>query len=970
MQSVADGKFSTPAAAAKHFEICRSQMPKKQDSDPRPPQATFVTKMVTSGELHVEYTYEVGPLRGTSELAGEVRRRASRNFYNKQLALKELVALRLVAPDEVQGAMQGAIVASGPNDVLDEAPDETPGEAPHEAPDEASDTANATVVAVAAAAPTPGVPDDALGDSTGAWEEAEDGFDDLAAGASGNAFAIAPVDACGNISGENSAMAWDESDWSAIVAANARSTEQVARSKVAAQDTLTQLIIKRATHSTGVAKPNGRRMRSDGPALSESESVPHECLVDIHDVTAHCVSCGRSCDLGILLGIAHDLELGQTTMWGASHFRCQRVSRMLFIAEQYYYEHPSVKRVNIPCCYRDHLEQVLSGSAARAEAAAMSIWQNELDLDTVAERVRNSALELRFVEAAPALEIPLLNGTEHRMGKHFAFVAIRKDYVCVACDALRRLEGAALSPQLVANYKPYVLDEQAVRRVVAAAVVHGDGTVADPKALARHVNNGRLAMAIVQMDEATHEEAAAALPLQPPLTTKHAVETLRACLKHSAVSHVLLPNGAVLSPSAERLGNRSEAHSKGIEFDMISKQHFVRSGPAGGVFDATTIEAVLSEHDDVRSYAAREWRDEIDFIAPAASQHGVRTLAMNYLSGEKARKRRRANGSVLQTDGINQPRLRLLTPPLRGIEMDSKALRELSNDEEYLKRVRIPQQEAAGDCLLTIRHFGYGGEALNSNRTGNPFAKASSTVVRVCSQSESYRSASRYMATSTRTSANCGWLDVHADGDTLEPTVELMTVRWAACLDGMTDHSKRETLSQARGPQPLLSTSAWLRTSVAFDVAPCSGVGLVAGTESEHAVPQPLANMLGGLDVERGLTRSYAQSYRPDHQCEHDLPYFDAAAQRRNVGLRSDALPPGLPLSAGVVLPTEAAGAREVARGGRSNQRGPAHNLRRQPQQQEYFVAGEANAIVHGLQADRAAAARGDRINHNTGTAY
>jgi len=79
-------------------------------------------------------------------------------------------------------------------------------------------------------------------------------------------------------------------------------------------------------------------------------------------------------------------------------------------------------------------------------------------------------------------------------------------------------------------------------------------------------------------------------------------------------------------------------------------------------------------------------------------------------------------------------------------------------------------------------------------------------------------------------------------------------------------------LAACREAQPLAACSLWLRTSVALDAAPCSGLALVAGTESEHGVPVPLPDS-HGRDVERGgFTRAIAQSCRPD-DCSDDARF-------------------------------------------------------------------------------------------------
>ena len=72
-------------------------------------------------------------------------------------------------------------------------------------------------------------------------------------------------------------------------------------------------------------------------------------------------------------------------------------------------------------------------------------------------------------------------------------------------------------------------------------------------------------------------------------------------------------------------------------------------------------------------------------------------------------------------------------------------------------------------------------------------------------------------------------------------------------------------LASARQKQPLLSKLLWPRQALALDVFPCRDIAMVAGTEGEHGVPVPEPiDELPGVDLERGLTRSMAQSCRVD----------------------------------------------------------------------------------------------------------
>ena len=110
-------------------------------------------------------------------------------------------------------------------------------------------------------------------------------------------------------------------------------------------------------------------------------------------------------------------------------------------------------------------------------------------------------------------------------------------------------------------------------------------------------------------------------------------------------------------------------------------------------------------------------------------------------------------------------------------------------------------------------------------------------------------------------------------------TAELLATRWAAAAAGWSDAERALALAAARDKQPLVGMSLWLRWGVALDVAPCSGLAIVAGTESEHGVPEPLADT-EGRDVERGgFTRALAQSM----PC-HLIALRCVAGRRRRAG--------------------------------------------------------------------------------------
>ena len=138
-------------------------------------------------------------------------------------------------------------------------------------------------------------------------------------------------------------------------------------------------------------------------------------------------------------------------------------------------------------------------------------------------------------------------------------------------------------------------------------------------------------------------------------------------------------------------------------------------------------------------------------------------------------------------------------------------------------------------------------------------------MVRVIKECGSIADGVAYMACNTIASLNLGALPVHVDGAKggREPTAELCTTRWAASLRHLSTADKVAELAAAREAQPLLGMSLWLRPGLSLDVTPASGLAIVPGTEGEHGVPEPLPDA-DGRDLERGFTRSLAQSLRPD----------------------------------------------------------------------------------------------------------
>ena len=145
--------------------------------------------------------------------------------------------------------------------------------------------------------------------------------------------------------------------------------------------------LRRAAHEV----VHGMRRRSGGEALPPDKAVPHEKAMRMPHGAAGtqciCATCGRRLDWSIMLSRAHAFEGGLTAMWGASAFTRHPVGELILLAEELRCEY-ELKSIVIPFCDRDHVDQALRGSAARAEAAALSMWRNELDLDMTAAAAR------------------------------------------------------------------------------------------------------------------------------------------------------------------------------------------------------------------------------------------------------------------------------------------------------------------------------------------------------------------------------------------------------------------------------------------------------------------------------------------------------------------------------------------------------------------------------------------------------
>ena len=126
---------------------------------------------------------------------------------------------------------------------------------------------------------------------------------------------------------------------------------------------------------------------------------------------------------------------------------------------------------------------------------------------------------------------------------------------------------------------------------------------------------------------------------------------------------------------------------------------------------------------------------------------------------------------------------------------------------------------------------------------------------------------------------------------------ELCTTRWAEALRQLSTADRVAELVAARKAQAELSMCLFLRHHIALDVTPANALAIVAGTEEDHGVPEPLPDA-DGRDLERGFTRSYAQSLRPDDATSGDASSFDDNHERR-VGMRPRHAAGGQPQAAG-----------------------------------------------------------------------
>ena len=164
-------------------------------------------------------------------------------------------------------------------------------------------------------------------------------------------------------------------------------------------------------------------------------------------------------------------------------------------------------------------------------------------------------MELPFVEAAPIIQVDFATGPGNVKGVHLPFVCVDRAHVLSGSAALRALWAHELSPKVLEGYDPINLSEETMLRIVARAKMYDDRRMAAAKGeeqAALWMAKENAAVAVFQMDSATLEAARAA-------SRTADVDTIRACLRKSSVSHVLAPQGGSLDRSAEEVARSSEA---------------------------------------------------------------------------------------------------------------------------------------------------------------------------------------------------------------------------------------------------------------------------------------------------------------------------------------------------------------------------------------------------------------------------
>ena len=148
---------------------------------------------------------------------------------------------------------------------------------------------------------------------------------------------------------------------------------------------------------------SGAAPRSYEPHERAALNPQQRAKLQQHKIICICACCNRSRGFDIELGRANELEMGKCAMFGADAFKGHVVSRAVLMAEALlnelgWEERGAIYVPQLHCCA---FKDAITGSAARAEAAALQVWRRELDLDAVAKRAVASALLLPFVEPAP-----------------------------------------------------------------------------------------------------------------------------------------------------------------------------------------------------------------------------------------------------------------------------------------------------------------------------------------------------------------------------------------------------------------------------------------------------------------------------------------------------------------------------------------------------------------------------------------
>lgn len=158
--------------------------------------------------------------------------------------------------------------------------------------------------------------------------------------------------------------------WQQVDALNSRAASGCAAangSGDAAHGALTQQILGQCNGHVE------RRTRSHAPHEWAALTLTQRRKIQEHSTACVCDHCGASRGFDVELGRAHSLQNGSTAMYGANDFVDHEVSLSVLMAEALMEEHGWRGAITIPKCHRCVFEQALVGSAARSEAAALSV---------------------------------------------------------------------------------------------------------------------------------------------------------------------------------------------------------------------------------------------------------------------------------------------------------------------------------------------------------------------------------------------------------------------------------------------------------------------------------------------------------------------------------------------------------------------------------------------------------------------